>query len=545
MTVICLCQTLFCHERFEHCQAALAQQPELETRVVQLAAHALLQLRIALQLPAERRPVWASWGNSLAAAELLCCDILRPAVQPVLANDSHAGSSSTQRSLLHAAAQLLALAPLECPPAMQPDPLARLLVALAGLMSRAATERSHAALCAPPAGASKAEQLSHQQHTSALQRQLAGELLPALPHMAASLQLLLGDSSDGGGESGTCSCSSNGDGGSAGGSASQQSVDRAQMAVQLCTAWSLCLSVAEQLVAPRPHDDSSSSHSGGGRSSSTSSDSPSPALVELQQWDWHGSTRYGVAPASIASLEDVTAWCEAAAAVLRAVPAAARAAVLVAEQGTRAAPRCMLRNPQAASQEPQAASCSPGVLESRNAAEETPAQLAQRCVGLAVAAACSAVHAVGRMPLKPRMKELAVNGRPQPPAAGSTPTVDAAALQAAQHAVWSLHTAAARLAHWACQPRGSGSNSSGAAEAAEAIGGSHDRDGAANAAALLGSWRALPLLRLLNASLGAARLLQSQLKGRSAPDPDLRYDRWAGAAHVGWAAHVRGAAPGG
>lgn len=544
MTVICLCQTLFCHERCGHCQAALAQQPELETQVVQLAAQALLQLRIALQLPAERRPVWASWGNALAAAELLCCDILRPAVQPVLADDSHAGSSSTQRSLLHAAAELLAMAPLENPPAMQPDPLARLVVALAGLLSRAATERSHAALCAPPAGASEAERLSHQEHSSVLQRQLASELLPALPHMADSLQLLLGSSDGGGGDSGTCSCSRHGDGGSAGGSASQQSVDRAQMAVQLCTAWSLCLHVAEQLVAPRPHDDSSSGHSGGGRSSSTSSDSPSPALAELQQWDWHRSTRYGVAPASIASLGDVTAWCEAAAAVLRAVPAAARAAALVADQGTRAAPRCMLHNLQAASQEPQAASCSPE-LESRIASEETPPQLAQRCVWLAVAAACSAVHAVGRMPLKPHMREPVVNGRPQPPAAGSTLAVDAAALEAAQHAVWSLHTAAARLAHWACQPRSSGGSSNGAAEAAEAVWGSHDRGGAANAAALLGSWRALPLLRLLNASLGAARLLQSQLKGRSAPDPDLRYDRWAGAAHVGWAAHVRGAAQGG
>lgn len=259
-----------------------------------------------------------------------------------------------------------------------------------------------------------------------------------------------------------------------------------------------------QLGAPTPHHDSASSASG--------DDSSSTSAEEVRQWDWHGSKRYGLAPPSIASLEDVSAWCEAGAAVLRALPLVAQAAALAAEHGVQPASRRLLR-PLVAGAEQRAAQH--GSAESDPAVQlgATPAQLAQLCVRLAVAAACCAVHVVGRMPLVSYASEIALAaraGRSLPAGAGSSQRPEAAGLEAAQRAVWSIHTAAARLAHWAWQPGSGGCSLAG---------------GTAGAAGVHASWRSLPLLRLLNSSLGAARLLQSQLKGQSAADPDLQYDR--------------------
>lgn len=205
----------------------------------------------------------------------------------------------------------------------------------------------------------------------------------------------------------------------------------------------------------------------------------------------------------------------------------AQAAALAAEHGVQPASRWLLRPLQVASAEQRAAQRGSAEPYPAFQLDATPAQLAQLCVRLAVAAACCALHVVGRMPLVSYASEIALAARAGgslPAGAGSRQRPEAAGLEAAQRAVWSIHTAAARLAHWAWQPDSAASSLTG---------------GAVDATEGQASWRSLPLLRLLISSLGAARLLQSQLKGQSAADPDLQYDRCGqGSGNVCmWACH--------
>ncbi len=350
----------------------LAQRPGLAARVVRQAAGALQRLSVALRLPAERRPAWADWQAASEAAQLLSSPSLGPAMQSVVAGSSQAGGSERggERGLLPAAVQLAALAPLECSAGMQLEALAELHIALAGVLSAAAQCGGAAALAPLKISMSGAERQLHAQHAGMLQRQLSAQLLPALPGLSDSLQLLLGGSN-----SSSSSSSSS--------SSLLQHTGQARLAARLCAAWLPCISLAGLLTEPRPDIGSHSA-----RSSSSSSPSTSSSIEEMRQWDWHGSKRYGVAGPSISTLADVAAWCEAAAAALQALPQVARAAALAAEHGAEQ------QGQQGASRKQPAAEHGPVQLE----AQQAPAQLAERCVQLAVGVACSAVHAVGRIP---------------------------------------------------------------------------------------------------------------------------------------------------
>lgn len=468
-------------------QAMLAQRPGFAARLARQAAGALNKLSVALRLPEERRPAWADWQTASVAAQILSSNSLGPALESMVASSSQAGSSERagERSVLHAAVQLAGLAPLECSAGMQLEALAELHIALAGVLSAAVRCRGAAALAPLKISMSRAERQLHAQHAGMLQRQLSAQLRTALPRLSDSLQLLLGGSDSSS-------------------SSLLQHPGQARLAARLCGAWLPCISLAGQLTEPRPDVGSHSARS------SSSSPSTSSSIEEMRQWDWHGSKRYGVAGPSISTLADVAAWCEAAAAALRALPQVGQAAALAAEHGAE-------QQGQGANREQPAAEHGSVQLQ----AQQAPAQLAERCVLLAVGVACSAVHAVGRIPLGGAYSgELDLSGGSQSGAAGSgqqpaAAAPSAASLQAAQLSVWSLHTAAACLAHWAAQPSSGG-------------GGGSSGSGVHEAAGLRGSWAGLPLLRLLNATLAAARLLQSQLKRRPAADPELQYDRWAG-----------------
>lgn len=252
LVLLRICRQLYCNELHAGCQAALAQRHELQPRLTKLAADALQRLSIALRLPAERRPEWATWEAALQATQLLTSNGLRPALESLLHHDG-LDPSGGKRSLLHTAAQLVALAPAECPPAMPRYVLVCLHIALADTLSCVAAAHASAACSLPPAAASSVEQPVSTGHPAAVQRRLASELLPVLPRMAASLQLLLeSGGANSSAVSGSCTAldSSSSDDTCGVDSLLQSGSDLAQLAAQLCSAWVPFMWVVGELGAP-------------------------------------------------------------------------------------------------------------------------------------------------------------------------------------------------------------------------------------------------------------------------------------------------------